>query len=231
LARSIEKFYTSPAMLQQIAEYIKTEWSVLKNAPFTFVTLSVLWLGAGIGVGMFYYGGQIALLHEQIESKTEEIGRYRVALGVDPTSKGILVELTNQELKAKSATVVLNLRAFCSELHRKGDEIQAELNAKKMDEKAAYDQKPAFDKRLSDNFVTGFRADTFNVDNELRRRLGPAAVNSIVGVSPSLVADNGAPLDILTITISGSSPGFMVEFTCTLADSIEQMAKLLPPNQ
>jgi hypothetical protein len=218
-------------MLKEFADYIKAEWTVLRAAPFSFVILSVLAMSAGFGAGMLIYSGQVSALREQNNTQSGQISRYRVALGIDATSKGAMVELTNDELKAKSATVVLNLRQFCSEMNRKYAEIRAQVDAKKIDEKAASDQKDDFDKRLSDSFVTNFRADTFNVDNELRRRLGPDAVNSIVGVSHSVIADNGAQVDLLSIAISSSSPGFTVGFTCVLADSIEQMAKVLPPDK
>jgi hypothetical protein len=159
-------------MLKQIADYIRAEWTVLRKAPFSFIILSLLWLSAGFGGGMLFYSGQVSALREENNAKSGEISRYRVAMGIDATSKGAMVELTNEELKGKSRTVVLDLRQFCSETNRIYAEIQAEVNAKKIDEKAATDQRNAFDKRLSDSFITNFRADTFNVDNELKKAIG-----------------------------------------------------------
>ncbi len=177
---------------------------------------------------MLYYSGQVAALREQIGTKDGEIGRYRVALGIDPASKGALIELKNQELQAKAATTVRNLREFCFTLEKRSAEIQVQSNTGKIDKKASIERQMALDRDLSEQFVRGLRSDAFNVDNELRRRLGPQAVAAIVGVSPSIVADDGTRLDILTLVMSGNMPGFSVEFTCTLADGIEQMAKLLP---
>jgi hypothetical protein len=218
-------------MLKPIADYIKAEWSVLKTAPFTFVTLSVLWLGAGFAGGMLYYSGQVGSLHEQIGTKDGEIGRYRVALGIDPASKGALIELTNQELQAKSATTVRNLRALCSTRRNREEEVQREVDAGKVTKKEQWNRRVAIDKELGEQFVRDSRADAFNVDNELRRRLGPQAVAAIIGITPSLVADDGTRIDITTLAASGDVPGFDVFFTCILADAIEQMAKLLPADQ
>lgn len=177
---------------------------------------------------MTYYSSQVGSLHEQIDSKDGEIARYRVALGIDPASKGALIELTNQELQAKSATTVSKLRVFCSTLQKRTDEIQAQLDAGKIDQKTESEEKMAVDKELSQDFITNLRSDAFNVDNELRRRLGPQAVAAIVGITPSIVADDGTRVDILTLVATSAMPGFAVGFTCPLAEGIEQMAKLLP---
>lgn len=214
-----------------LLDRLRREWENVVRAPWSFATVTVVAFVLAYLAAAGYYSSVVASLREQTSAQSGEISRLRVAMGIDATSKGAMVELTNEELKGKSRTVILDLRQFCSEYQRKYAEIQAELDAKKIDEKAASDQKDAFDKRLSDTFVTKYRADTFNVDNELRRRLGPDSVNSIVGVSRSITADNGAQVDLLSVAISSGSPGFTVGFTCTLADSIEQMAQLLPPDK
>jgi hypothetical protein len=214
-----------------LLDRLRREWENVVRAPWSFVTVTIVAFALAYLAAIGYYSSVVASLREQNNAQSGEISRLRVAMGIDATSKGALVELTNEELKGKSRTVILDLRQFCSEYQRKYAAIQAELDAKKIDEKAASDQKDAFDKRLSDSFLRNFRADTFNVDNELRRRLGPDSVNSIVGISHSITADNGAQVDLLSVLVSSGSPGFTVGFTCTLADSIEQMAQLLPPDK
>jgi hypothetical protein len=197
------------------------------RAPFTFVGLVVLCLGLGFGGAKLLYSGQIATLHEQLGTKDGEIGRYRVALGIDTASKGALIELTDQELQAKSATTVRNLRDLCLTLQNQDDQLQSALNAGKIDKKGQWERHLAIDKELSNEFVPKDQSDAFNVDNELRRRLRPEAVAAIVGITPSIIADDGIRIDMLTLATGGNAP-FSVEFTCTLADGIEQMAKMLP---
>ena len=59
---------------------------------------------------MLYYSSQIGSLREQIAAKDGQLNRYRVALGIDPASKGALVELSNQELALKAQATVTKLR-------------------------------------------------------------------------------------------------------------------------
>ena len=80
---------------------------------------------------------------------------------------------------------------------------------------------------MSDEFDRKLKADSNLVDNELRRRLGPQAVASIVGVPPSVFsASDKAAVSIIGMMPSGM--GMSAGFAGTLADSIEQMARLLP---
>jgi len=200
-------------------EYIKAEFAVLKAAPLSFMGLVVLSVSAGIGIGAWHYG-------ERLDTQETQIKRYRVALGIDHASEGALIELNNEELRAKALTVSANLQNLCSAYSRKVEEVQKDP---KTDEKGKHERIMAIDKDLSYQFITNLRSDAFNVDNELRRRLGPTAVAAIVGITPSIVADDGTRVDLNTLLLSaGGLPGFNMTFTCPLAGGIEQMAKLLP---
>lgn len=201
---------------------------MLRGAPFSFVTLAVLCLAGGIGVGTWHSSGQIDALKEQLNTRDGEAKRYRVALGIDEASKGVLIELTNEELLAKTSTTVTKLRDTCFSLRRTTTQLDAEMSGGKIDAKEKWQRLWALNKGFSEQFAKNLRADSFNLDNELRRRLGPAAVAAIVGVPPSVFANNGAPIDIVGLSTGGM--GFDVGFTCTIADSIEQMAKLVPPD-
>ncbi len=57
-------------------------------------------------------------------------------------------------------------------------------------------------KKWAERFIRTLRADSFNVDNELRRRLGPRAVAAIVGIPPSIVSDDGTRMDLSTLMLS-----------------------------
>ena len=214
--------------MQAILAYIQKEWAVVSKAPFTFLGIAALFVGAGYGAGAWHYAERISVKDEQIIQRNEQIARYRVALGVDSASRGILIDLTNQELQAKSANTVKNLRDTCFSLRKKDADIRAQFNAGKIDKNGLDDRLSAMNKEMSEKFVRYLRSDAFNVDNELRRRLGPQAVAAIVGITPSVVSDDGTRIDVLGIIPSGV--GFDVSFTCVLADGIEQMAKLLPPD-
>jgi hypothetical protein len=203
-----------------IFEYLKQEWAVLTKAPLSFIGLALVFFAAGIGVGLWHYS-------ERLNEKDGQIGRYRVALGIDKASEGALIELSNIELQAKALNTVGKLRDMCSLYNKRTATVQADFNAGKTDQKGKDERVTAIDTEMSNEFVRNLRADSFNVDNELRRRLGPKAVAAIVGISPSLVDNEGNRIDLLTV-VAGSESGFSVTFTCTLADGIEQMAKLLP---
>ena len=119
-------------MLEKIAAFLEKEWDVLKKAPFVFITLSVLCLSVGYAIGMLYFDSQVASLHEELNAKDGQIGRYRVALGIDPGSSGALVELNNQELALRAQTIVLKLREMNRDLNYKLGLIQPQIPAGKM---------------------------------------------------------------------------------------------------
>src|ERR1700677_2726545 len=102
--------------MQSFFDYIKKEWAALIAAPWSFAGLTAVCLGAGFAAGMLYYSSQVGSLREQLNAKDGQLGRYRVALGMDPASKGALVELNNQELALKAQWLVLHLRQFRVEL-------------------------------------------------------------------------------------------------------------------
>jgi hypothetical protein len=60
--------------------------------------------------------------------------------------------------------------------------------------------------------MSGLRSDAYNVDFELRRRLGPAAVAGIIGISPSVVANDGTRINILQLFPGAIRFGFPLCF-------------------
>ena len=151
------------------------------------------------------------------------LARYRVALGIDKPSQGSLIELTNEEMRAKAMSTAAALREFTVSLRNQTDSAVA--GAK--DDKDKAERSFRILKEMSDEFDRKLKADSNLVDNELRRRLGPQAVASIVGVPPSVFsASDKAAFSIIGMMPSGM--GMSAGFAGTLADSIEQMARLLP---
>ena len=207
-----------------ILEELRGQWRVIKSAPFPFLVFIVLGCFLGYGASYWYFS-------KQITDKEGQIGRYRLALGIDPGGKGVLIELTNIELQAKAINIAAKLNDMCSVYKRKIENTQRDFSAGKISDKTEADIVTEIDRDMGDQFIRTLRADSLNVDNELRRRLGPQAVAAIVGITPSMVDANGNRVDISTLLFSmGNSPGFNMTFTCALASGIEQMAKLLPPD-
>jgi hypothetical protein len=202
-------------------ERIRQEARVIKSAPFSFIVFLV----AGATVG---YIGSSWYYSKQIIDKDGQIGRYRVALGIDPASKGALVELNNQELALKAQSTVAELRKLSSRLDARWAEVQKQVDAKKLDGAQAFKAREAFTEevlQVSQDFDRNLASDTYNLRNELHKRLDSAAIAHIPRV-PSFKFLNGAiPLDVM-LRNTGADGLFIRQ----LADEIEQLAKLLPPD-
>jgi hypothetical protein len=176
-------------MLKEFVDFIQNERGNLMKAPATFVMLSVLSLGLGYAGGLLYYSSQVNSLHEQLNAKDAQLGRYRVALGIDPASKGALVELNNQELALKAQSIVAALRQFNSELDQKCAAIDQRANSGEIDKNKVMEAKRAAAKEIFQDFDRSLAADTYNVENELRKRLSPEAMGHIVRV-PAFIEGN-----------------------------------------
>jgi hypothetical protein len=204
----------------QLLEHIQKEWAVLKGAPLSFVILVVLGLLTGIAIGSWHYSGRL-------EEKDSQLSRYRVALGIDKASAGALIELNNEELRAKALATAARLHEMCISFRERGENLQKELAASKLSEKEKGERTSALIKQESDEFDQTTRTDAAIVEIELRRRLSPEAKASIVGLPPAFRGSNGGFLPLMNI-LSGS--GMDATFICVDADGIEAMAKLLPPD-
>lgn len=212
---------------QQILDYFAREWGVLKSAPLAFIVLALIGIAVGYMASSWYFRSVLDGRAVLIEQKDAQLGRYRVALGIDKASQGALIELTNAEMRAKAATTSAKIRDMHQSLDRQSRQVQELKNSGKLDEKAAAERSFAVLREVSQEFERSLRADAINVDNELRRRLGPKAVASIVGLPPSFFsASDGAPVGILGLLPSGT--GMSAGFLGVLADGIDQMAQLLP---
>jgi hypothetical protein len=213
-------------MFETFVKYILQQLDVIRNAPIPFATsvfvaAILIWLAMSWG-----YGRIIENKESHISILTAENERYRVALSLAAATPSALLKLTDKELQAKSLNVVTRLRGLISindtqtraiqNLPDKGDEAKKSLIE-------------SLQRDLDQQFLDGLKSDAFNVDFELRRRLGPRAVAGVVGIAPSIVARDGTRINLLTLALGGSEvPVFDLGFMPTLATGIEQMAKLLP---
>ena len=192
---------------------------MLIKAPVTFIGLALVFLMAGVQLGAWHYS-------ELLSEKDGQISRYRVALGIDPGSAGALVELNNQELALKAQSIVVTLRELDSAFRQKSDEIQKRKNTGLIDDKEAGQETIAAAKEISQSFDSGLASDTYNVENELRKRLDPEAMSHVVMV-PAFV-NNGDLNSRVSIVDLMRGTGFDSFYIGRLADEIEQMAKQLP---
>jgi hypothetical protein len=197
-------------------EYIKNEWDVLKGAPLAFMGLVVVSFSTGLGAGLWHYS-------ERLEVKDGEIHRYRVALGIDEASQGALVELNNQELALRSASIVAKLRDLYRAWNAREKSIDEDLKAGKISQDQASKQGLQALDDASQAFDQNLASDALNVEAEMRRRLSPEAMSHVMRV-PAFVA-GGSRITFLGI-VRGSklSAGFIQAF----ADEMDQMEKLLP---
>jgi hypothetical protein len=202
-------------------EYIRAELAVLKGAPVSFVGLVVLSIAAGIGIGEWHYS-------ERLETKDGEIHRYRVALGIDNASAGALVELNNQELALKAQYIVGQMRQLSSALDQKGQQIGQMVKDGKIDKQRVSEAKMAAIKEVSEAFNSNLASDAYNVENELRSRLDPSALSHIVRVPAFIVGSD--PRSRVTFSELMRGSGFDAMMIGRLADEMEEMAKLLPPD-
>ena|SRR5579862_2933227 len=215
-------------MLQPLFDYIAKEWAVLKQAPFTFIGLTVVSVLGGFAVGMLYYSGQLGSAKEQINAKDSQINRYRVALGIEKASKGALVELTNEELRTMALGIATKTHDLCSYLRKESEPLQSDLNSKDARKKTqAFERLRAISSEVAERYNNTLRSDRVLANNELLRRLDKKAAGAVVRV-PLFDAETGAQISILSLfgpTGNGVMDSGMM---CMAADETEQLAKLLP---
>jgi hypothetical protein len=201
---------------QQLIQILHDERDVIVGAPFLSFVLVGLGSILGYAVAKWYLTGRLT-------EKEGLLARYRVALGLVPGSRGVLIELTNEEMRAKATTTAAALRDF--EIGMRNETQSAVSGARNEADKAERAMRILRDS--SDEFDRKLKADAVSVDTELRRRLGPQALASSVGLPPTFyTASDRAPIGITSLMPSGM--GMSAGFAGTFADGIEQMARLLP---
>ncbi len=172
----------------------------------------------GVAIG---YGGADLLYRARLDRQAVQLANYRVALGLDAASEGALAELTTQELRAKAATTVAALRAFSIATRTEEDAA----NALATDDTDRAERYAVVRRRRSDEFDRTLRVDAVNVDNELRRRLGPATMESIELPRAFYQGSGGTLVSAASVVPGGI--GMSAGFAGVLADAIDQMARRL----
>jgi hypothetical protein len=150
-------------------------------------------------------------------------------LGIDKASAGALIELTNEELRAKSLVTASRVRELCIAYGRRKDEIALQVESGKISKKGAWEREQTVAREISDEFDRGLRSDFANLNNELWRRLDPKVAASVV-MGPILHdANTGTPIAMSSLPFHAM--GIEATLLCTYADQIEQLAKLLPASK
>ena len=144
-------------MLDAVLAHLKSESKVIAKAPVAFVVFLALGVGLGYLVATWYYNGRMA-------DQDGLLARYRVALGIDKASQGVMIELTTEELRSKALTTASALREFA--LGTRNEMESQSRDAK--DEQDRGRRTMAVLKRRSDMFDRRLKADTVLVDTELR---------------------------------------------------------------
>ena len=142
--------------------------------------------------------------------------------------KAPLSALSNAELKEKAATIVSRLNEIAKE-HL--DETSAINKKKGLNDAQRQALQEQMEKELNQDFIHDVRSDAFNVNSELRRRLGPKGTAAIVGIGPTVTSREGTQIDIDQLGMIGigeAMPSFDLALIPTLSLGIDQMAKMLP---
>jgi hypothetical protein len=202
--------------MEWLLKYLKDEADQIMRAPLAFVVFVLFGFILGYVVATWYY-------EKRLTEQEGTIGRYRVALGLDKPSAGNLIDLSNSELKKMAENMAGRLRAF--DVGTRNATQSAVAGSK--DEKDKGERTMRVLRDRSDEFDRTMRSDAILLDTELRRRLGPQALASIVGLPPTFYsASDNAPVGIMSLL--SSNTGMSAGFVAVLADGLDQMAKLLP---
>lgn len=218
----------SGPIMGNIIDWLRQEARVIKSAPLSFLIFLSIGCIGGFWFSKQLSSGQADSLKSQIDAKNDQIGRYQVVLGIKPGSAGALVELNNQELALKTQSIVGKLREYSAEFDKKGEAINAQLAAKKITNEQAGRAHLDAAREVAKEFDGNLASDTYNVENELRSRLDSSALSHVLMV-PGFLADRNPRT---RVTFPDMARGSAVEtmYLSRLADEMEQMAKLLPPD-
>lgn len=213
-------------MLEKALQVLSDNWQTLTAAPIAFVVLAILGVAIGFLGATWAYAVRISHLESAVSSGKDEIKRLRVAAGIEEGSSGVLIGLTAPELKAKAFGVARRLKTMMHEFDGAAQALQMRLDARNAPDEQRAGERQALLAKHSHEFDMRLSAEAVSVDTELRRRLGPAALQSIVGL-PHTVYSGKAPIGLLSLTMVAGS-GMSAAFMGVMAQGIEQMAHLLP---
>jgi hypothetical protein len=191
---------------------ITKQVDVIKASPLILLLVAAI----GWAVHALYVGERVDGLKQQNEN-------YRRALGISAPYSGIYADLSNDDLKSKTVHAVSKLRHLHLGFQKRSSQAEADWRNKKMTDENYNNFTTSMDRQATEEFIKDLRSEAIALDSELRHRLSPQALSTIVGAGPILDPN---------ITIQALVPGkFGVFFIETLANELEEMNNKLPADQ
>lgn len=159
---------------------IKEEWGVISQAPFSFLILAALMLSTGYFLARWRYTGQMELLRERLQLRTEQAETYKErALKHD----GKVLEVANSDapaLREKTLQYVARLRDFVERYRRQDESLRqnewrAATSASEVDRPMLWNRYRDADDRVANDrraeFERHFKVDGIMLRDELLSRL------------------------------------------------------------
>ncbi|POG02231.1 hypothetical protein BGP82_12850 [Pseudomonas putida] len=164
----------------ELLKSIKAEWSVISQAPFSFLILAALMLSAGYLCARWYYAGRIDLLRERLQLKSEQAETYKErALKQDEK----VLEVVNSDgpvLREKTLQFVARLRDFIERYQQQDESLhqvewRAATSAPDAEKAALWDRYRDAGDRVANQrraeFERSFKVDGIMLRDELLSRL------------------------------------------------------------
>jgi hypothetical protein len=168
---------------------LREEGQVIKSAPFSFVIFLAVGFTAAFLSSNWYYSKQIADRDSQLKTKDVEldekdatIKRYRVELGIVKADKQALLDLTNDELRAKARSLAGIIRGICFDYKDAMTRESKNWDSQKIPQARRRTLIAGISSQFAKRFEMDAKADYLNVDSQLRARLGPEGMGGIVMV-------------------------------------------------
>lgn len=174
--------------MEKLIRFFESEWNTLSNAPLTFLLLVVISFLAAFWIINWRYESIVEQLREQIntlrgrlQSKDDQLGDYRERLKIIPTDHTAYSNLTNNELRDKTLSLVEDIRNFLRNRRKKQNKIHFQKTRKSHEQMTEEEKEKEWQKEtqelLQDSFETNstyeekFKVDTILLRDELLSRL------------------------------------------------------------
>jgi hypothetical protein len=108
--------------MKELLEYMKSEWTVVSGAPWTFIIGCALVFGIAFAANRWRYQGIIETLKERLdtiksrlEAKDSQLDEYRERLHLIPASGSEFSRMTHSELKTRALSFVTDARTWLAQ--------------------------------------------------------------------------------------------------------------------
>ncbi|MGG4604331.1 hypothetical protein ACLPHM_06005 [Paenalcaligenes sp. Me131] len=174
--------------MEKLFEYINNEWSVVSQAPFTFLILCTIMFGSAYFVVKWQFTAVIEhtrasneVLKERLLLKSEQAESYKDrALKFDDKVQQV-VDSDSVALKERTLEMVKNLRAFIERHKREDDRISAIAHSAMRSAQTEEERDAAWERNTNEimwlssernaEYDRRFRVDAIMLRDELRSRL------------------------------------------------------------